>query len=201
VLVRIAGGIVVDEQLFSLSAEGVSAIVAAIALFAGWLRWRRIELRREDALAWANDVIETMQSLVLICSFDRALLDEETEKSKLLEIAFRTSVLVEQGRLLFKNIPGGKRGRHKAPAYRGTRPLILDQLIVAHEIAQAWPSSGEDDRKRLHLIAEDCKQRFVSLAQQEVGRDRTASTYTKASGDGRPLDDILSNFDDKRLQG
>ncbi len=183
-----------------VSAEGISAIVAAVALFAGWWRWRRIELRREDALSWANEVIETMQSLVLVCSLDRTILDEATEKKKLLEITFNTSVLVERGRLLFKNIPGGRRGRHKPPAYRGTRPLILDQLIVAHEIAKIWLASDDRDRKRLHLIAEDCKQKFVSLAQKEVGRERTASTYTKLSGDGRPLDDILLNFDDKRLQ-
>lgn len=176
-----------------------STVIAGIALLAGWLNWRREELRRGDVLVWTNEVIEALQTLFLICDLGNPPLDHGTAKSKLLNLIFQTSILVEQGRLFFRNEVIDDFGAHKHPAYRGYRPKILDPIVVAHQIACDWLGADSERRLRLRIISEDCLKKFVSLAQKEVGRDRTASADTKRGGDGAHLRHLLSEVDERRL--
>ena len=64
----------------------------------------------------------------------------ESEK-RLASIGFDTAILVERGRIFFRNQPRGNYGTHKKAAYRGLRPLILDPLVAAHQIAVRIPDS------------------------------------------------------------
>ena len=91
-------------------------------------------------------------------------------------------------------------GQEKEPAYRGHRPTILDQIVLAHQIARQWEKANDAQRTDMMLLAEDCAKKFVSLAQQEVGRSRTASAVTKKAGDGRQLDDLLKNFNSTQME-
>ena len=50
------------------------------------------------------------------------------------------------------------------------------------------------------ILAEDAARTFVSLAQQEVGRSKTASAITKRAGDGRDLDELVKEFNRARLE-
>lgn len=177
----------------------VSAIIAIIALVASYFSWRRSELRRDDVLAWANEAIATLQSLVLICSLRTPLLNESFVSTKVLDLIFDTSILVERGRLFFKNEVIDEYGAEKPPAYRGYRPKILDHLVIAHRIACEWNSADDHKRLRLRAVADDCLKNFVSLAQQEVGRGRTASVTTAKGGDGSNLEFLLSEVSQERL--
>ncbi len=186
--------------MFATAATIVSAIVALGGVFIAWRQSRELALRRAEVLTWANEVIRELQSLQLISLLDDNELGAAARKAKLTEIIFNTSVLVEQGRLFFRNEVRDAHGQNKDLAYRGCRPLILDQIVVAHQIARHWEKSNGDERVSMLLIAKDCARKFVSLAQQEVGRSRTASAVTQKGGDGRQLEDLLKEFNCARLE-
>ena len=175
-----------------------SLILGALALLGTYRSWRKRELRRDDVLAWGSEAITALQTLLLIC------LDEEHGKGasnpRLEWVRFSSSILVERGRLFFRNADPEAKGEWKERAYRGFRPGILDHLVTAHQIANAWPKAEGLERTKLRLIAEDCVRSFVSLLQEEVGRDRTASVDTGRGGAGADLDQLLAGLDPHRVE-
>jgi hypothetical protein len=176
----------------------VSAILTAVALFASWRSWRRSELRRDDVLDWANEAITALQSISLITGSTRAHLDPEDARKRMTELMFETSILVERGRLFFRNARSRK-GCDKPRAYRGSRPAILDPLVLGHQVACAWPDANPDTQRRIGLVAEDAVRQFVSLIQAEVGRERTASSDTRRGGHGADLDWRLKDIEAAEL--
>lgn len=168
----------------------ISAVLTLVGLFAGWLNWRRAELRREDVLLWANKSIEALQTIQLICAVHERL-EQKWIVDKFVELTFTTSILVEQGRLFFKNKPFGSYGVEKPSAYRGLRPRILDYLVIAHQIACEWNDANELEKTCMKVIAEDCQRNFVSMIQKEVGRGRTASADTSQAGNGVHLQTLI----------
>jgi len=150
------------------------------------------ELRREEVLAWADECIECLQSLLLLSVLDDPALEPEKHNDIRLSIVFDTSVLIERGRLFFKNEVVDDFGKEKEPAYRGYRPRILDHLVVAHQIARYWPDQSEDDIRQRSVVAEECIKKFVSLAQLEVGRERAASVEATRGGQGVDLRALMA---------
>jgi hypothetical protein len=178
----------------------ISAIGVVVALFVAWRSVRESGLRRDDVLTWANDVIAALQSLLLICLLGDSQIDPATRRSKLTEIMFDTSILVERGRLFFRNRVIDDFGKEKEPAYRGYRPLILDPIVVAYQIAAGWNDADADTRVRMGIVAENVLKTFVSLAQKEVGRSRTASAATGQSGTGADLPCLIADIPADRLK-
>src|SRR5262249_47780617 len=82
-----------------------SAFVAAIAAILVWLQWQERRLRQDDVLKWAIDVIRNLQTLYLTLTLDESSLSASEAGAARSRIAIETSVLVEQGRLFFKNTP------------------------------------------------------------------------------------------------
>ncbi len=80
----------------------VSIAIAVIGVYISWKKWRRDVLRTDDVLAWANEVIAALQTVVLICELDEPRKDGEPPTSKLTEVIFSTSILIERGRMFFK---------------------------------------------------------------------------------------------------
>src|SRR5690606_12050182 len=113
------------------------------------------------------------QTLHLILFLGDGTFDKATARSMLAKIAVDTSVLVEQGRLFFKNTPHPTHGMDRHPAYRGYRPRLLDPIVVSHQIACQWEGADSEEKERMTVVAEDCVRQFVSMAQLEVGRSRT----------------------------
>lgn len=180
-------------------AATASAILTALALFVGWRASRKSELRREDVANWADESIAVLQTLLLISIHgDPPIPAAEAEKRRA-EVLFKTSILVEQGRMFFRNAGPYSEGKEKHRAYRGKRPEILDQLVAAHQIAIRWPSANDEERVRMRLVAEDCLKRFVSLVQLEVGRSRTASAGTRRRGTGALLTVRMEELDADRV--
>ena len=186
--------------MWEFLAAVVSAFVALIGFVFAWRRARESALRKEDVHSWSNDVIRNLQALVLICQRRNGSLSPDAERTKLVDIFFETSVLAEQGRLFFKNEAVGKYGLDKPEAYRGKRPEILDQILVAHAISGAFVGADEANRRRMCCVAEDAARRFVSLAQKEVGRGRTASVETRKGGTGTDLETLMQRVAPERLR-
>lgn len=177
----------------------VSAIVAICTATMVWLQWRERRLRQDDVLKWALEVIRAQQSLYLTLFLGDSLADPQTARQTLARIAVDTSVLVEQGRLYFKNTPHPTYGAERPPAYRGYRPMLLDPLVVSHQIACQWEGASDEEKERMVLVAQDCVRSFVSMAQREVGRSRTAHEDSALKGEGEKLESLLAKVKPERL--
>jgi hypothetical protein len=178
----------------------VSALIAAGALFLAWRQARERQLRKDDVLKWSSETIRTLQTLYLICFLGEGTFDRKTIKERLAALAIDTSVLVEQGRLFFRNSPDPTYGADRHPAYRGWRPELLDPIVVAHEIACRWDEATGDEHLQMILVAEDCVKRFVSMAQREVGRSKTAAADSARRGDGERLEALLGKIGPERIE-
>ena len=123
------------------------------------------------------------------------------------KVIFHISLLIERWRLFFNNTVVAGQDQEKWPAYRGYRPLILDPIVVIHDIALEWSKASEDKRLRMGLIAEDQAKKFVSIIQEEIGRNRTRSAGTRVEsavarvgGQGLRLRHLLDRVDKDRLE-
>lgn len=177
----------------------ISAIVAICTAAMVWMQWQERRLRQDDVLKWANEVIRAQQSLYVTLFLGDSLYDHQTARHALVRIAVDTSVLVEQGRLFFKNTPHPTYGAERRPAYRGYRPMLLDPIVVSHQIACQWEGASDEEKERMLLVAEDCVRSFVSMAQREVGRSRTAHEDSALKGEGENLESLLAKVKPERL--
>lgn len=177
----------------------ISAFIGLCALTVGWLQWRERQLRQDDVLKWAAEVIRNLQTLYLTLFLGDSGFTAAEAKAARAKIAVDTSVLVEQGRLFFKNTPHPNHGAGRHPAYRGFRPMILDPIVVGHQIACQWDGSTNEEKERMVLVAEDCVRSFVSMAQREVGRGRTAHMASAIKGEGEKLETLLARVKPERL--
>lgn len=178
----------------------ISAIIAAIAALLVYLQWRERRYRKDDVLRWANDVIRNLQTLYITCFLAGDNFEEASVIGMHKQIAIDTSVLVEQGRLFFRNVPDAEHGKDRPPAYRGFRPELLDPIVVAHQIACQWDTADTSTRRRMTLVAEDCVRRFVSMAQMEVGRSKTAHRDTARGGRGDTLIELMEDLQADRIE-
>ncbi len=177
----------------------MSAAIAAVAALLVWLQWRERRLRQDDVLKWAIEVIRAQQTLYLVLFLGDSAFDKATIRTTLAKTAVDTSVLVEQGRLFFRNTPDPVHGADRHPAYRGYRPMLLDPIVVSHQIACQWEGAAEEERERMILVAEDCVRSFVSMAQREVGRSKTAHAASQIKGEGEKLEALLARVPPERL--
>src|ERR1043165_4522449 len=81
----------------------ISAFVATCGAVLVWLQWRERQLRQDDVLRWANEVIRAQQTLYLTLFLGDGTFDRQAARATLARVAVETSVLVEQGRLFFRN--------------------------------------------------------------------------------------------------
>ncbi|MEO6013852.1 MAG: hypothetical protein ABIQ30_09755 [Devosia sp.] len=178
----------------------LSATIAGVAALLVWLQWRERQFRKDDVLKWANEVISNLQTLYILLFLGKENFGEEAILTELKTITIRTSVLVEQGRLFFRNKADGEHGKDKHGAYQGYRAELLDPIVVAHQIAAQWDTADIGTRRRMTLIAEDCVRRFVSFAQMEVGRSRTVSIHTARAGRGDHLGTLMEALSADRIE-
>lgn len=183
--------------------EGVAAVVSAVigvlTVGGALVRWREQSLRREDVQAWADQAIAALQSLVLLSALPPGRIPAAEAQRRLTEVIFSTSILVEQGRMFFRNRPWGAYGRSKPRAYRGRRPAILDDLVAGHEAALRLEGADLRTRAQLSLVAEDALKDFVSRMQHEVGRSRSASPATGKAGEAVDVARLISRIDPARV--
>ncbi|WP_373488951.1 hypothetical protein [Blastomonas sp.] len=160
----------------------LSAIMAMVGFLLTLRRAREDSLRRSEVMVWANQSIAVLKTLSLICAMKRDAQHPDIVSKKVVEVMFDSAILVEKGRLFFKNQIADDHGKDKQAAYRGYRPVILDPLVAAHQIANMLVDADSAACDRLMQIADANVREFVSRIQPEVGRQRTASKVTRQSG-------------------
>lgn len=204
-------------DVFSAVTNAISLLVAAVALLVSILnrrvddeRQRRVEreeeaakqerqVRQGEVLLWVDEATSSLQTLVLSTDEGlRGFLPAEQVREELRLVSRRLSILAERGRIFFKNVDDSH-GQEKDAAYRGLRPEILDQLVVAFSVARSWGGATGDDQHKMRYLAVLCQKRFTSLAQLEVGRSRVASADASKAGRGRQLAVRLSEIDEKAM--
>lgn len=182
----------------------ISVLVGLSTLLGAWLKMKQSEaqraeseLRVKDVFTWSNDVICALTSLrmcVLKTLYKEQAADAQSIRKELEEIALETSILIERGRLFFRN-PGADHEQGKV----GTRPRILDWIVLANRIAvriaSAPGAAGREEHTRLFMLADRCVKEFVHYAQQEVGRQRAVSADAAGMGDAMEVDVWLAKIE------
>ena len=186
----------IDSLSLLITAAGVP-----IAALVFWWQRREAMLRKSEVLAWSNEVISALSSLWIICRLRTSAWETPEVTVRMNNILFDTSILIERGRLFFKNADKENYGLENEPAHQGYRPRILDPIMTAHRIACLWGESNEQRRLRMAVITEKSLQQFVSLAQKEVGRGKLVGSPEAAAG-GKPIsiDELLMSVDDSMLE-
>lgn len=167
-----------------------SLIVATVSSIFVYYSWKKQEIRHESVLNWSDEVISCLQGMVIYLKY---FYETDSESDFIDEKIYETSILVERGRLFFKNQIVGDYGRSKPVAYRGYRPEILDKILISHNIALNWSNFSKEQRGFILPYLEDCVREFVSLAQQEVGRNKTACVETGRGGKNVSIEQILKD--------
>lgn len=180
-------------------ADYATALIALAGLWFVWRDWRQRTLRQTEILEWANRVISSLESLLIVTTHYNHLPNRQMSDDKIDTIMFETAIETERGRIFFRNQVTDEYGKEKEKAYRGYRPRILDPIVTAHQVALRWHSASPQTRLALAVVAEDCLKRFVSLAQMEVGRSKSASAEPSKGGAGARLDAMLAAVSPQRL--
>lgn len=180
-------------------ASTVSVVAALAGIAFGWITYRRKSRREDDVFNWANEAIEAMHAVWLLCSIGTALFSEDEIRKRMAELAITTSVLIEKGRLLFKNKRGGSSHLERPVSYQGYRPNILDYMVPSHQVACNWVAANESDRIKMQLVAEDCIKHFIGLAQEEVGRKAAKAKATIEGGKGRNLKTMMGSIEQNQI--
>ncbi len=178
----------------------ISAMIAAIAALLVWLQWRERRLRQDDVLRWSNEVIRAQQTLYLVLFLGDSAFDRGTSRTMLAKIAVDTSVLVEQGRLFFKNTPDPTYGADRHPALSRLPPDAARSDRGGAPDCLPVGGGGRGGAGKNGGVAEDCVRSFVSMAQLEVGRSKTAHEDTARRGEGEKLETLLGKVKPERLE-
>ncbi len=112
---------------------------------------------------------------------------------KIIESQASLSALIDEGRLYFKNtIAENGWNKHKAKAFQGFRPKILDPLVACYDVNGRLQT--ENPKRQALLDAyRRAEEDFVSLLQDEVGRTKAYAATAAAAGQGSPLDIYLKS--------
>jgi hypothetical protein len=185
------GGRLMSWEAFAAIFTGVAGVAAALAVWYDWRKTRASELRLSDVYTWSRDAVRIFHSLrvIAMCNWQ----DPITERmdNRLSELALELSIVIEQGRLLFKNESNGYRSHRPAP-FRGFRPRILDPLVAGYVLAIRWKGAPREDRQAISLAIEKQYGEFLHLAQEEVGRKLAFSRNAAAGGDSFDVEELIA---------
>lgn len=177
--------------------SGASPVVAAIALYFTIRNHNANQFRIKEVAEWGDKCIEVLQTFAIVtAACATAAGDKRTRVEQAIHhLGTRASVLVEQGRMYFRNAPDDDgKNLWKQEAYRGTRPEILDQLVIAFAISREWETSDAARRANLVALAVRAEQRFVTLIQMEVGRSKVSSHIAGKAGQTVVLDELIADL-------
>lgn len=176
----------------------IAAFIAAVGAMIAYLQWRESQkqarVRLDQVHEWANDAIAQLQTILLATVHAPPLQSDEECLQRMKHAAFALPVLVERGRLFFKNEVTDTYGAEKPAAYRGYRPKILDPLVLAYQAVCGWNGASLENKCKIRKVIKNCLEEFVTLSQIEVGRSVTASPDTTIGGQGVNLNDYLNRI-------
>lgn len=118
--------------------------------------------RDENLLNWAIRVIDVMAEVESECRLPPTTENKERDRRR--SLYWRSSSLVDQGRLFFPNIAT----EHKIFGYR---PKLLDEVVRSAFIANSLQTcENEGDMQTLALHISDTRRRFIMIFQEKTKR-------------------------------
>ena len=176
---------------------GVLGIALTIVgLGFAYTAWRSKEPRKDEILAWSQECIDIFQRTYLAVSGASKATDKQKYFDVLPELKLRSSVQVERGRLFFLNVK-----HDQLISNRGLRPIILDCLVANCQICELAPQYLDGDLRKLAAISLQYGRRFVTLAQEEVGRSQQSNSGAEKAGDHVDIsNDMMDHIDEREPQ-
>lgn len=178
--------------------EVVVAILSAIvALVGAYISGR--ETRKQQALqlenlrhnvdtqslGWGNTCIDVLNRAAMFARTRQHQANDASFFQQRVNMLLALSSLVERGRLFFPNIDPASKGSEKEGAYRGSRPPILDALMLAYYEVEALTRQGGPTADNSAEFIDDCRRLLVSELQSHL--------------DPRRRDTVIDRYDDQRM--
>ena len=118
-------------------------------------------------LAWGDDSIDWMSPAHSLTFYSLGKMEENAFYSRRAECLWHLSALIDRGRLFFPNEAADTIGLHKPQAFRGFRPLVLDQLKAVYDCVKELHGSRESARsvRQIQEVIKDCRRKLVSEIQ------------------------------------
>lgn len=178
--------------------EVVVAILSAIVALVGAFISRR-ETQKQRALqlenlrhnvdsqsmAWGNACIDVLNRAAMFARTRQHQSNDASFFQQRVNMMLALSSLVERGRLFFPNIDPASKGSEKEGAYRGSRPPILDALMLAYYEVEALTRQGGPTADNSAEFLDDCRRLLVSELQAHL--------------DPRRRDTVIDRYDDQRM--
>lgn len=120
---------------------GGSALVAVYSAMAAKRETRKqtdlqnLRLRQSidaAAIEWGNEAINITSKASTFAQHIPERTDQIDFNKDQDEILSTLSAIIDRGRMFFPNVDTDAKGQHKATAFRGSRPPMLDALVWAH---------------------------------------------------------------------
>ena len=178
--------------------EVVVAILSAIvALVGAFISARETQKQRAlqlenlrhnvdaQSLGWGNACIDVLNRAAMFARTRQHQANDASFLQQRINMMLAISSLVERGRLFFPNIDPASKGSEKEGAYRGSRPPILDALMLAYYELEALTRQGGPTADNSAEFIDDCRRLLVSELQAHL--------------DPRRRDTVVDRYDDQRM--
>lgn len=176
----------------------VAVLSAVVALFAALIsrnetrKQQRLQLEGlrqsvdAQSLGWGNASIDILNKAAMFARTRQHQSNDASFFQQRVNMLLAISSLVERGRLFFPNINPESKGSEKDGAYRGSRPPILDALMLAYYEVEALTRQGGPTADNSADFIDDCRRLLVSELQAHL--------------DPRRRDTIIDRYDLQRIE-
>jgi len=189
------------ENLFSWFQNHIEVVVAIlsaiVALVGAFISRQETQKQRSlqlenlrhnvdaQSLGWGNACIDVLNRAAMFARTRQHQSNDASFLQQRINMMLAISSLVERGRLFFPNIDPASKGGEKEGAYRGSRPPILDALMLAYYEVEALTRQGGPTADNSGDFIDDCRRLLVSELQAHL--------------DPRRRDTVVDRYDDQRM--
>ncbi len=121
-------------------------------------------------IRWADECLDQMGQAISLTFFDPDKTEGDSFFNRRSNCIWHLSALLDRGRLLFPNEAPDRHGGDKPGAFRGFRPVVLDQIKYMHdhvrELRRVQPEARSPEHLRSEMVK--CKRQFVTEVQRVV---------------------------------
>jgi hypothetical protein len=132
-------------------------------------------LRDSDWIKWSNEMIDIICQLEGLCSLNEKLMSGAEFLKTRNDISCKLSAGIDKGRFYFPNEIDPEVAAHKAAAYQGIRPYILDTLVEIYKCSMDVEQSTDEEMGKLREQITIWKRNFVSEIQTQIDPRRRIS--------------------------
>jgi hypothetical protein len=145
-----------------------------------------------EVIAWAGEALDAISHGVSLARGCGTIFAQPEFDRLADDVVTRLSSLTDRGRLHFPNEKPGSHGQHKAAAFRGYRPPVLDAVVFSLCQVECLKGAAAPDLAAAEFMV-NCRRLLVSEVQNAID-PRRRNEIIKALAKGRQ-DDTKSSFD------